>query len=64
MSDVSKICFAPYQMFDSFYKLKSKVDTFSIEWGLRATCYGYRINCYWFAKLPKKVENKFFHKIH
>ena len=43
VSDESKRCFAPSQIFDLFKKLKSKVDTFSIEWGFRATCYSYCI---------------------
>ena len=43
--DASKRCFAPFQIFDSFEKLKSKVDVFSIEWGFQATCYDYHIHC-------------------
>ena len=62
VSDASKRCFVPYQIFGSVHELKSKVDTFSIEWGFRATCYGYHIHCNWFGKPPKTVKNKFARK--
>ena len=62
VSDAENRCFAPYQIFDSVEKLKSKVDAFSIEWGFRAIYCGYYIHCNWFGKLPNKVENKFSRK--
>ena len=45
VSDALKKCFAPFQIFDSFEKSKSKVDTFSIDWGFIATSSDYRIHC-------------------
>ena len=62
VSDASKRCFAPFEIFGSFDKLKSKVDAFSIEWRFRATCYGNLIHCNHFGKPQKKVENKFSRK--
>ena len=62
-SNDAKRCFAPYQIIDSFEKLKSKVDAFSIEWGFRATCYGYIVHCNWFGKPPKNIGKKSFRKL-